>query len=82
MRHGSLSLFAALEGATGRVKGNTAERHTRMEFLGFMAEVVRDMPRGRATHVILDNQSTHKTKAVAAWLERPCSQARAVHSRP
>lgn len=69
VRHGTLSLFAALEVATGWVKGKTAERHTSMEFVEFMDQVVAGVPGDRAVHVILDNPSTHKTKAVGAWLE-------------
>lgn len=68
VRHGTLSLYAALEVATGRVKGKTAERHTSEEFLVFVQGVVSGVERGVEIHVILDNQSTHKTKAVQEWL--------------
>jgi transposase len=70
VRHGTLSLYAALEVATGRVKGKATERHTSLDFLQFMDEVVKGEPADREIHVILDNQSTHKTKAVQAWLEK------------
>jgi transposase len=69
VRHGTLSLYAALEVATGRVKGKATERHTSVDFLQFMGELVKEEPAAREIHVILDNQSTHKTKAVKAWLE-------------
>lgn len=69
VRHGTLSLYAALEVSTGRVHGKTAQRHTSEEFLGFCQEVVATQPNGREIHFIADNLSAHKTKAVKAWLE-------------
>lgn len=66
-RHGTLSLYAALEVATGRVNGMPAARHTSADFLRFMDHVVASYPRSQELHVILDNLSAHKTKAVAAW---------------
>jgi transposase len=68
LRHGALSLYAALEVATGRVEGKTAERHTSREFLEFVDEVVAKQPPDRDVHFILDNFSAHKTKAVKGWL--------------
>jgi transposase len=70
VRHGTLSLYAALEVAIGRVQGQTTTRHTSDDFLGFMDEVVAAQPAKRELHIILDNFSAHKTKAVTAWLER------------
>jgi len=67
-RHGTLSLFAALEVATGRVNGMPAERHRSLDFLRFMDRVVIEYGPTRELHVILDNLSAHKTKAVRAWL--------------
>ncbi len=66
-RHGTLSLYAALEVATGRVAGMPAARHTSADFLRFMDQVVAGYRRRQELHVILDNLSAHKTKAVAAW---------------
>ncbi len=66
-RHGTLSLYAALEVATGRVNGMPAARHTSADFLRFMTQLVERYPRTQELHVILDNLSAHKTKAVAAW---------------
>jgi len=66
-RHGTLSLYAALEVETGRVKGRPTARHASADFLAFMDEVVAGYPRGQVLHVILDNFAAHKTKAVAAW---------------
>jgi transposase len=69
VRHGTLSLYAALEVSTGRVHGKTAQRHTSEEFLGFCEQVVATQPDGREIHLIVDNLSAHKTKAVKAWLD-------------
>ena len=66
-RHGTLSLYAALEVATGRVAGMPAARHTSADFLRFMDQVAAGYRRTQELHVILDNLSAHKTKAVAAW---------------
>jgi transposase len=68
VRHGTLSLYAALEVSTGRVHGKTAQRHTSEEFLGFCEQVIATQPAGREIHLIVDNLSAHKTKAVQAWL--------------
>ena len=67
-RHGTLSLYAALEVATGRVAGRPAARHTSADFLEFMDHVVAGYARRKELHVILDNLSAHKTKDVQAWL--------------
>lgn len=66
-RHGTLSLYAALEVATGHVAGMPAARHTSADFLRFMDRLVAGYRRTQALHVILDNLSAHKTKAVTAW---------------
>lgn len=68
-RHGTLSLFAALNTQTGEVLGHTVPRHTSEAFVAFLGEIVASQPRGREIHVILDNLSTHKTRAVTAFLE-------------
>lgn len=68
-RHGTISLFAALEIATGRVTHDTRERHTGADFLAFLKRIARAYPQGEV-HVILDNVSTHKTPAVQAWLAK------------
>jgi len=67
-RHGTLSLYAALNTRTGEVLGQTAARHTSAEFVSFLSELVAWQPRGREVHVILDNLSTHKTQQVQAFL--------------
>jgi transposase len=68
VRHGTLSLYAALNLGTGEVEGMTAARHTSADFLAFLDRVVATQPRRRAIHLIADNLSAHKTKAVQTWL--------------
>lgn len=67
-RHGTTTLFAALEVATGLVKGGHFKRRRRVEFLGFMNGLVLEYP-GQELHVILDNLNTHKPKS-DRWLAR------------
>jgi transposase len=69
-RHGTLSLYAALDTATGRVHGKTAARHTSQDFITFLEEVVTLCPRRQQIHIILDNLSAHKTKLVQQFLEQ------------
>ncbi len=69
-RHGTLSLYAALDTKTGRVHGKTAARHTSRDFVAFLEEVVsRCLPR-QQVHIILDNLSAHKTQLVRDFLQR------------
>ena len=69
-RHGTLSLYAALDTASGRVHGKTAARHTSREFVAFLKEVVSLCPRHKQIHIILDNLSAHKTTLVREFLEQ------------
>ena len=68
-RHGTLSLYAALETATGRVHGKTAARHTSQDFVAFLEEVVAQCPAKQQIHIILDNLSAHKTQLVDRFLQ-------------
>jgi len=68
-RHGTLSLYAALETATGRVHGKTTARHPSQDFVAFLEEVVAQCPADQQIHIILDNLSAHKTKLVDAFLQ-------------
>ena len=68
-RNGTLSLYAALNVATGAVEGMTAAHHTSAEFLRFLDRVVATQSPRREIHLIADNLSAHKTKAVGAWLD-------------
>src|SRR5579863_2539846 len=69
-RNGTLSLYAALDVKTGKVQGKTAERHTSIEFVGFLEQVVSSCKPGQEVHIILDNLSAHKTKQVEEFLKR------------
>jgi transposase len=69
-RHGTLSLYAALDVNSGRVTGKTAARHTSRDFIGFLREVISSCPSGQEIHIILDNLSAHKTQAVREFLEQ------------
>ena len=69
IRHGTTTLFAALEVATGKVTDACTDRHRHQEFLGFLKQVAAAYPR-RQLHVVVDNLSTHSHAAVRAWLAR------------
>ena len=68
-RHGTLSLYAALDVKTGKVYGRTAPRHTSADFIAFLDEMVERNPAHQEIHIVLDNLSAHKTPAVQAFLE-------------
>jgi len=68
-RHGTLSLYAALDVKTGAVHGKTARRHTSADFVAFLNEIVKKTPEGKDVHIVLDNLSAHKTQAVRDFLE-------------
>ena len=67
-RHGTLSLYAALNTKSGEVVGKTAARHTSQEFVAFLADLVANQPRGKEIHLIADNLSAHKTSRVEQFL--------------
>jgi transposase len=67
LRHGTTTLFAALEVATGRVTDTCQPRHRHSEFLAFLKLVAKAYPR-RQLHVVVDNYATHKHQRVQAWL--------------
>lgn len=67
-RHGTLSLYAALDTRTGKVIGKTAPRHTSREFVAFLEQVVSRRPATEQIHIILDNLSAHKTQLVRDFL--------------
>jgi transposase len=69
-RHGTLSLYAALDVKTGQVHGKTARRHTSEDFLQFLTELVERTPAPKQIHIILDNLSAHKTKSVGEFLDQ------------
>jgi transposase len=69
VRHGTTTLFAALEVATGKVTDSCYPRHTHAEFLAFLKQVAKAYPRV-PLHVVADNYATHKHPAVTAWLAK------------
>jgi transposase len=68
VRHGTSSLYAALDLATGKVIGSLHARHRAQEFLAFLKKIDAEVPDELDCHVVLDNASTHKTPAVKRWL--------------
>ena len=70
VRHGTTSLFAALDVKTGKVIGQLHRRHRAREFRKFLEELDASTPGDLDVHVILDNSSTHKTPEIRRWLLR------------
>jgi len=70
VRHGTTSLFAALNVATGEVIGACHRRHRHQEFLKFLDTVAEQVPNDRPIHIIMDNYGTHKTPKVKRWFAR------------
>ena len=74
-RHGTLTLYAALDTQTGRVHGRTTARHTSRDFVAFLEEVLSLCSPRQLIHIILDNLSAHKTQLVRDFLQQhPCVQ--------
>jgi len=69
-RHGTTTLFAALDVKSGRVIGRCMMRHRHQEFLRFLATIDRETPAHLAVHLIADNYATHKHPTVRRWLAR------------
>jgi transposase len=67
-RHGTTTLFAALDVLTGSVIGSCMDQHRHEEFLKFLRTIDREVPKTLAVHMILDNYATHKHPAVKAWM--------------
>ena len=72
VRHGTTSLFAALDVATGKVIGRCHRRHRHQEFVRFLADIDAAVPAedGVAIHLVMDNYATHKTSVVRRWLAK------------
>ena len=68
VRHGTSSLYAALDLTTGKIIGSLHSRHRSQEFLAFLKKIDAEVPAELDCHVVLDNASTHKTPAVKRWL--------------
>lgn len=69
-RHGTTSLFAALDVATGRVIGECYPRHRAPEFRRFLDRIEAAVPRDLDVHLVMDNYATHKTKLIRDWLAK------------
>ena len=69
-RHGTITLFAALNYLDGKLISRTEKRHTHVEWLRFLKQIERETPKGLAIHLIVDNYGTHKHARVRQWLER------------
>ena len=70
VRHGTTSLFAALDIASGFVIGKCYKRHRAQEFLDFLKQIDSRIPQGPQVHLVMDNYATHKTPKIKAWLAR------------
>ena len=68
-RHGTTSLFAALNMASGEVIGKSYRKHRHQEVLRFLKEVEKSVEKDQQIHIILDNYSTHKHESVLEWIE-------------
>jgi len=69
-RHGTTTLFAALDIATGEVIGQTHRRHRGAEFLQFLRTIEANVPPKLDVHLVMDNYGTHKTPTIKAWFAR------------
>ena len=69
-RHGTVTLFAALNALEGKLIARTEQRHTHVEWLRFLKQIDRETPKDLDIHLIQDNYATHKHPKVKAWLER------------
>jgi transposase len=69
-RHGTTTLFAALDVLTGNVIGQCMPRHRHQEWLKFLKTIDREVPKDLTIHLILDNYATHKHQDVGTWLDK------------
>ena len=69
-RHGTTTLFAAMNVLDGKVIGQCQQRHTHAEWLKFLRQIDRETPKGKTLHLIADNYATHKHTAVQQWLAK------------
>lgn len=67
-RHGTTTLFAALNTLDGKVIGSCMPKHRHQEWLRFLRQIDRETPKGKQIHLICDNYATHKHPNVKAWL--------------
>jgi transposase len=69
-RHGTTTLFAALELLEGKVVGQCSARHRHQEFLKFLRRLDREFPGGVDLHLVMDNYGTHRTPEVQTWMKK------------
>ena len=69
-RHGTTSLFAALDTKTGKIIGQNQQRHRSEEFRNFLDTIEKNVPEELDVHLIMDNYGTHKTKLIHNWLAK------------
>src|SRR6267142_5782983 len=69
IRHGTITLFAALSYLEGKIISRTEECHTHVEWLRFLKQIDRETPKELDLHLIMDNYATHKHPAVQHWLK-------------
>ena len=69
-RHGTITLFAALNYLDGKLIARTEERHTHVEWLRILKQIDRETPRELDLHLIVDNYCTHKEQSVKQWLAK------------
>src|SRR5271170_6269414 len=69
-RHGTTTLFAALNVLEGKILGRCMQRHRHQEFIRFLNAIEAEIPAGNLVHVILDNYGSHKHPKVCGWLDR------------
>jgi putative transposase len=66
-RHGTTTLFAALDTANGKVLTKRRQRHRHQEYLSFLREIEKNVPKNLEVHIIVDNYATHKHFRVRRW---------------
>jgi transposase len=69
-RHGTITLFAALNYLDGKILSRTEPRHTHVEWLRFLKQLERETPANQELHLIVDNYATHKHAKVKQWMQR------------
>ena len=69
-RHGTITLFAALNYLKGKLIARTEERHTHVEWLRFLKQIDRETPKDVDLHLTVDNHCTHKEQSVTQWLAK------------
>jgi transposase len=68
VRYGTMTLFAALDSATGKVIGEMNQRYRSSEFLKFLRTIEANVPDKLDIHLVMDNYGTHKTDIIKSWL--------------